>query len=98
MKFSNEEKDMRLENWRRSGKNAWTYARENGLVPQTFRGWVKREAENASGFVEIPERIKPKQEMPQEILIEKGEIKIHIPLSLWACGSTVIMEGLKAAL
>ena len=98
MKFSEEERAMWLEDWRRSGKNAWTYAKENGLIPQTFCGWVKREAENTSGFVEIPERIKPRQEQPQEILIEKGEIKIHIPLSLWACGSAAIIEGLRRAL
>ena len=98
MKFSKEEKAMWLEDWKRSGKNAWTYARENGLVPQTFCGWVKREAENASGFVEIPERIKPKQEQPQEILIEKGEVRIHIPLSLWTSDAGAIMEGLRVVL
>jgi len=98
MKFSKEERAMWLEDWRRSGKNAWTYARENGLVPQTFRGWVKREAEDASGFVEIPGRKKPRQEQLREILIEKGEIKIHIPLSLWASDAGAIMEGLRAAL
>jgi len=41
MKFSEEEKAMWLEDWRRSGKKAWTYAKENGLIPQTFVGWTK---------------------------------------------------------
>ena len=98
MKFNEEERAMWLEDWRRSRKNAWTYARENGLVPQTFCGWVKRETKNTSGFVEISERIKPKQEQPQEILVEKGEIKIHIPLSVWASDAGAIMDGLRAVL
>jgi len=98
MKFSKEERAMWLEDWRRSGKNAWTYAKENGLIPQTFCGWVKREAKNTSGFVEISEKVKARQEQPQEILVEKGEIKIHIPLSVWAEWAGAIMEGLRAAL
>ena len=98
MKFSKEEKTMWLEDWRKSGKGAWAYAKENGILPQTFCGWVKREVKNTSGFIEIRKRKKPSQEVPQEILIEKGEIKIHIPLSVWAEGAEVILEGLKAAL
>jgi len=89
---------MWLEDWRKSGKGAWVYAKENGITPQTFCGWVKQEEKNKSGFVEIPKSKKPRQEASQEIIIEKGEIKIHIPLSVWAEGAGVILEGLKAGL
>ena len=98
MKFSKEERAMRLEDWRESGKGAWAYAKENGILPQTFCGWVRQEVKSKSGFVEILKVKKPRQEALQEILIEKGEIKIHIPLSVWAYGAKVILEGLKAAL
>ena len=98
MKISKEERAMWLEDWRKSGKGAWAYAKENGILPQTFCGWVKREVKSTSGFVEIPKQKKPRQEAPQEILIEKGELKIHVPLSVWAEGAGVILEGLKAAL
>ena len=96
MQYSNEEKTMWLEDWRQSGKTAWTYAKENGINPQTFCGWVKREKRAASGFVEIPKQLTPKPEGRQEILIEKGDIKIHIPLSVWIKSPGAIMEGLKA--
>ena len=43
MNFSTEEKAMWLEDWRRSGKKAWSYAKENGLTPQTFVTWTKKE-------------------------------------------------------
>jgi len=98
MQFSKEEKAMWLEDWRQSGKSAWAYAKGNGINPQTFCGWVKREAKKASGFVEIKEQVKLKPEPLQEILIEKGDIKIHIPLFLWVEYSCAILEGLKAAL
>ena len=97
MQFSKEEKAMWLEDWRRSGKNAWAYAKENGLVPQTFGAWAKREEKKEPGFVEIPAQKKPGAEPAQEILVEKGDIKIHIPLSVWIEFPGAVMEGLRAA-
>ena len=97
MKISKEEKAMWLEDWKQSGKGTWTYAKENGIPPQTFCNWVHRETQKASGFVEIPARKKPQPEIPQEILVEKGDIKIHIPLSVWIEYPGAILEGLQAA-
>ena len=99
MKISKEEKALWLEDWRQSGKSAWSYAKENGLIPQTFCGWVKREAKSAQGFVEIPAHKKPKQEQQHmTLLIEKGDIKIHIPLSVWIEYPGAVMEGLRVML
>ena len=98
MSFSKEEKAMWLEDWKQSGKKAWTYAKDNGLIPQTFSRWIKGEGKQASSFVEIPARKKPKPEAPQGILIEKGDIRIHISLGVWAEGAALIMEGLRATL
>ena len=39
MKYSKEEKVMCLEDWKRGGKKAWAYAKENGLIPQTLCSW-----------------------------------------------------------
>ena len=96
MQFSKEEKAMWLEDWRQSGKGAWAYAKENGLIPQTFCSWAKREEKKAAGFLEIPAHKKPKPGPSQEILVEKGEVKIHIPLSAWIECPGTFMEGLKA--
>jgi hypothetical protein len=68
MHYSKEEKAMRLEDWEQSGKGAWAYAKENGIIPQTFVGWTKKEKEGSCGFVEI----KPKVSsfiLPSEILV-----------------------------
>jgi len=78
--YSKEEKAMWLEDWKQSGKSAWTYAQENGLKPQTFTNWTKGKKETKQLLVEIPKRTFQSSRFQQEILIEKGEIKIHIPL------------------
>ena len=96
MKVSREEKAMWLEGWKQSGKSVWAYAKGNGLLPQTFYNWIKREDQRASGFVEIPKQIKPRIEKAQGIIIERGDIKIHIPVSIWEEDSKAILEVLKA--
>ena len=98
MKFSKEEKARLIEDWRRSGKNISTYARENGLVRWTFTKWLKAERGAKPCFVEIQGGAAQPPRHAQEILIEKGEIKIHIPLCVLAEGSGAVMEGLRRVL
>jgi len=77
MTYSKEEKVKWLKSWRRSGKKAWTYAKENGIAPQTFVNWVKKDGK--AGFVELtPKRISAGPDIP-EISIEKGDVKLNIP-------------------
>jgi len=96
MKFSEEEKAMWLEDWRKSGKKAWIYANENGLTPQTFVGWAKTKTRNKPCFVEVPaEAISV--EGREEILIEKGEIRIHIPLTIGSGELRTIIDALAGA-
>jgi len=86
MKTSKEEKAMWLEDWRQSGKSAWAYAKANGLNPQTFIRWTKTGTEAKPCFVEVPtpacaeDKALPGAQREPEVLIEKGEVKIHIPL------------------
>ena len=98
MKFSDEEKDMWVEDWRQSGKSAWTYAKENGLVPQTFAGWTKKETAAKPCFVEIPAGVVQPPRRTQEILIEKGDVKIHIPLELGRGETRAVTEWLGRVL
>jgi transposase-like protein len=104
MKYSEEEKAMWLEDWRQSGKSAWAYAKANGLNFQTFRQWTKPARETETGFVEVtPAKLAPTEILSptrnhQEILIEKGDVRIHIPLSA-GCGELrSVMEGLGRVL
>jgi len=80
MSYTTEEKEMWLEDWKQSGKGPWTYAKENGLIPQTFVGWTKKGIKPKQSFIEIPKQILQSTRHEQEILIEKGDMRIHIPL------------------
>jgi transposase-like protein len=80
MQYSKEEKAMWVEDWRQSGKNAWAYAKANGLNPKTFAKWTKTAAEEKPCFVQVPAPVTGGRQSEPEILIEKGEVKIHIPL------------------
>jgi len=98
MKYSKEEKEKRLDDWQRSGQSAWAYAKGNGLNPQTFVKWTKSGTEAKNCFVEVPVQvIKPTMHLP-EILIEKGDVKIHIPLVIGSGELRSVMEGLGASL
>jgi transposase-like protein len=98
MNYSAEEKAELLEGWRLSGKSISAYVKEKGLVRWTFTKWIKAERETKSCFVEVPAHVlKPVPHLP-EILIEKGDIKIHVPLGMGGGGLRAVMEGLGVAL
>jgi len=96
MKCSEEEKAMWLEDWRQCGKSAWAYAKANGLNPQTFVKWTKAEAKPC--FVEVPVPAMPNAQCEPEILIEKGGVKIHIPLISGSRELRAVIEWLGRAI
>jgi len=98
MKFTEEEKAMWVDDWKQSGKSAWAYAKENNLNPQSFVKWTKSETKNKDSFVEVPSHFVQTQMPMPEILIEKGELKIHIPLSFGRSELWAIMERLGCVL
>ena len=98
MKLSKEEKAMWVEDWQRSGKSAWAYAKENGLVLQTFIRWTKANPEAKNSFVEVSAPMIASSHITSEILIEKGEVRIHIPFSMGGNELRAVMEGLWSVL
>ena len=98
MSYSNEEKAMWLDDWRKSGKKAWAYARENGLIPQTFVGWTKRKTKAEQDFVEISHHAYQGQKQIPGIIIEKGDIKIHLPQGMSKIDLCTVIESLRVAL
>ncbi|MCL2243706.1 MAG: hypothetical protein FWC03_04470 [Treponema sp.] len=104
MRYSEEEKIKRLEDWKQSGKSAWAYAKDSGINQQTFFNWTKAVDETKHNFVEIPAVstanaavVKPSMGIP-EILIEKGDMKIYIPLVINHNQLRAVMEGFGASL
>ena len=98
MPYSTEEKMMWLEDWQQSGKSAWAYAKSNGLNTQTFVKWTRTKEETKPCFVEIPKHVLPPDKTTPEILIEKGDVKIRIPLPAGREELCAVMEGLGRVL
>ena len=98
MKYSKEEKAKRLADWKQSGISAWAFARENGFKQQTFAKWVKADKETKSGFVEIGNPVKSAVLGNPEILIEKGAIKIHIPIGMSKSELNNVFESLRTVI
>ena len=79
--LSKDEKQILLSQWKESGKSAAMFCREKEIKPTTFYGWIKRGKKRDSGFVEI-KKIKKPILKPELIVIEKGSLKINLPVSL----------------
>jgi len=100
MTFSKEEKAKKLEEWKMSGKSKWAFAKENRINQQTFANWVNKE--KAIGFVEIKPNSKSLVQVAQtecsQMVIEKGDIKIHLPIVMSSKDLTAIIESLREAI
>jgi transposase-like protein len=96
MQYSKEEKAKCLEDWKLSGKSISAYTKENGIVRRTFTKWLKAHRNLNQCFVEITVPPIQASSGTAQILIEKGGIKIHVPLSSGCHELRAIIEGLKA--
>ena|GEM_PF-858903 len=100
-RYSKEERAKWLEDWKGSGKSACAYAKENGLNGQTFINWTKAEYKTKQNFVEVPAPssavVKQSMGIP-EMLIEKGDVKIYIPLYINPNQLRAVIEGIGASL
>ena len=80
-KLHRKERQKHLENWMRGGLSKNAYAKAVGISPRTFTGWTWHTKENPEqNFVEIK-----KEKLlgyNQEMVIEKGSITVHVPLSV----------------
>ncbi|MDR1862519.1 MAG: hypothetical protein LBQ67_01220 [Treponema sp.] len=80
-KYGAEEKAIWVVDRQGNGKSARAYAKANGINPATFKRWTE-EGAGERHFVEIRTQIvKPEWKTP-EVLIEKGDVKIHLPTGI----------------
>jgi hypothetical protein len=96
-KYSEEEKAMWVEDWGTSGKSLSAYAKANGLNPQSLRNWEKAAAV-PQNFVEVKAPLPESMRYMPEILIEKGDVRIHIPVSINRNELRAVIEGLGCQL
>ena len=98
MNYSKEEKVKLLEGWKASGKSICAYVKEKGLVRWTFTKWLKADRKGKASFVEVRAPAMPPVTTALEIVIEKGDIKIHVPLLLGGGELRSVIEELGAIL
>ncbi|MDR2746201.1 MAG: transposase [Treponema sp.] len=67
-RYSEEEKEMRAEDWKESGMSLAAYARTNGLNAQSLKNWTTVKA-GRQNFVEITPAVKRSTAGIPEILI-----------------------------
>ena len=96
MHYSEEEKAKCLEDWKMSGKSISAFTRENGIVRWTFTKWLKAYRSLKKSFVEISAPAIQVSSGTAQILIEKDDIKVHIPVGLSSQELRVIIEVLGA--
>jgi len=98
MNYSREEKANWLTEWRQSGKSISAFVKEKGLVRWTFTKWIKAERESKACFIDVSAQIvNPARQIP-EIVIEKGNVKIYIPLVISGNELRAVIEGFGAVL
>jgi transposase-like protein len=106
-KYSVEEKAKFIAEWEKSGKSRRAFSLERGLKEQTFGKWVREEPEEGLQFVEVGRRRKksaeqvpakavsgPRLTAVHEMVVEKGDIKIRLPLGVSETGLARVIRAL----
>jgi transposase-like protein len=82
--YNSEERNAHLKEWGKSGKSVMEYCRENDIRSTTFYGWTKqsRKKKNPKEIPFVELKSKPIMRLPQNIILEKNDLKIYIPSDL----------------
>lgn len=94
-RYSKEEKAEHVERWKASGKSPWIYAKGNGVNPHTFVKWTQGQTKGPQGFIEVRPETGEGVWDRRELVVEKGDLKIHIPFSIQAAELRIVLEMLR---
>jgi transposase-like protein len=81
MRYSEEERELVISEWKASGLSRTAFARANRLNPQTLQNWTR---ERERPLVEIPASTAAVALASPEIIVEKGAIRVRLPGELGA--------------
>ena len=77
--FSKAERLKHVENWESGTLSKAAYAKTAGLHPTTFYTWIRKAPTGKKEFVEIKQNAF--NGGSQNVVIEKGNITVHVPLT-----------------
>jgi len=89
--YTEKERNEHIENWKNGTLSKAAYAKSAGIVTTTFYKWAQETKKRKKGFVEI--RKKKILGTVQEIIIEKGNLTIRLPLSAGAEGLRTVVSA-----
>jgi len=79
-KYTRQEREKFIEDWKNGSLSKTDYAKSIGLKVTTFYKWAEGIVKPKQNFVEIdPKKI---TNPVREIIIEKGSLTVHIPMSV----------------
>jgi transposase-like protein len=98
-RYSNEDKTWLVQEWEKSGRSKWAFARELGLNYQTFSTWTRR-PEDGQGFVEIGRKLEEGGAERGErtgcaLVVEPGCIRVHLPAGIRPRDLAVVVQALR---
>ena len=92
--YTEAERREHVENWKNGAMSKSGYAKSAGIFPTTFYHWTKEKPEGKNqGFIEINKRVISKAE--GDIVIEKGNLTIRVPLSTGSKEIKTIVAALE---
>jgi hypothetical protein len=98
-RYSEEDKAWLVQEWEKSGKSKWAFARELGLNYQTFSAWT-RKPEGGQGFVEVSGKLEEGAGDPGErtgcvLVVEYGSFRVHLPLGVTVKDLAMVVKALR---
>jgi transposase-like protein len=90
--YTEAERLEHVESWKSGKLSRAAYAKSAGIVPTTFYTWIRHAESKGQNFVEIDRRIIPGN--TQDMVIERGSIRICLPVSTGKKELQTIFEAL----
>lgn len=98
-RYSQADKAWLVEEWEKSGKSKYAFAKELGLSCQTFSAWT-REPEEAQDFVEAGGNLEAAEAGGDvrtgcALVVEHGPFRVHLPAGVTAQDLVVVVQALR---
>jgi transposase-like protein len=98
-RYSEADKAWLVEEWAKSGKSQWAFAKELGLNYQSFSKWTSA-VEPAEDFVEVGNKLEERAKEPEGrtlcgLVVEQGSLRVHLPAGVTASDLAIVVQGLR---
>ena len=97
-RYSEEDKKWLVQEWEKSGKSKWAFAKELGLNYQALNKWTRKPVPS-SGFVEVSKKLEdiaePLLKTVSGMVVEQGSIRVHLPAGVTRNDLVLVVQALR---